>query len=140
MNDRMFPRYVRIDREAGELLSKLNSSPTSPFRGKKKRDIFMYAAAIGSYSGESKSSKNKADLNLFTDFPTKQTVLMDVIALKHFNYDLDKIVDGKEVVNVVEDYANARSKILYNMIVSSVSKSELESKIFDILKEAKLSE
>ncbi len=136
MNDnREFLRYISIEKNKNEIYDKLITSPFSIFFKRNKRDVFMYAASVGSYFGLKKPIKTKMNLNLFSDLPSDYRILSDVIALKSVNFNIDAIMDGKEVTKILEEYANGGIDRLYKMIMESKTGKGMgfEEEIFEIL-------
>lgn len=136
MINRKFPRYVRIDRSVHDKLKNLRESSFSIFNGRKLQDIFMYGAVMGcKYNLKKPLGKDKVDLNLYTDFSEEYKIIMDVIAFKESGHDLDKIVDGNNVVSIVQEYAFAGILQLYDLIYSRGTDNPLEQKVIELLNE-----
>lgn len=133
---RDFKRYVDVERSKDHFYSSLVAEKSSPFYKMNKRDVFMFAAAVGSYYNSRSELKDKVNLNLYSDFPERYRILADSIVLKELNYDTDKILDGKEVVKILEEFANGGIERLYDMTLNDLKKNELEEELFRIFKNA----
>jgi hypothetical protein len=135
---REFKRYVDIDRSRDHYYSSLIKEKHSPFYKMNKRDVFIFAAAVGSYYNSRSELKDKVNLNLYSDFPEKYRILADIIALKEFKYDTDKILDGKEVVKLLEEFADGGIERLYDMTLNDLQRNELEEELFRIFENFKI--
>lgn len=136
---REFTRYVNIERSKDHFYVALVEKNHSPFYKLNKRDVFIFAAAVGSYYNSRSELKDKLNLNLYSDFPEKYRILADVIALKELNYDTDMILDGKQVVRVLEEFANGGIERLYDMTLNDLKMNELEEELFRIFESLKTS-
>lgn len=134
-NSREFTRYVNIDRSKDPLYVSLLQEKHSPFYKLNKRDVFIFAAAVGSYYNSRSELQDKMNLNLYSDLPERYRILADVIALKELDYDTDKVVDGKEVIKILEEFANGGIERLYDMTLNDLKMNELEKELFRIIKD-----
>lgn len=67
-------------------------------------------------------SRIRDQFRLVEQLSTDEIAFMDSIAAKYFDFDLDKLEDGSNVVKALEEYANAGAKLLYEQATNGPDK------------------
>lgn len=135
MDNRLFPRYIHSARTKEEIIQTLTNESFSPFYKMNNIDVIVYAAVIGQYRNLKESlgkGSDRKDAHLYIQLSDKYKSILDLIALREFDYDLDKVIDGNAVVNIFEEYSNGGMKELYELVIRGIDRDGLKELIFEI--------
>lgn len=102
-----------IENEKRELFGEIRESD-GDFSGKNAIDVFMYAVIFGKFIEHKSTPLKSVDAYVnFRNVPSDYWTILRSIAISEHN-DLNLLVDDNNVAKVVEKYANAGIKPLYD--------------------------
>jgi len=139
--DQDYPQFLRADREIKEkyLDQLVDPDGGTCFAGQERGEVYLLAAAIACSLGQRlPSRRNMIDVRTYAKLSPSYKVLIRAMALEAYRngseYDYDVVFDGKKVLSVVEEYANAGIKILHQKVFEGGLDLSIEGEIAVLLK------
>ena len=117
-----WPEHISYDKSNEDVVDyygKYNNGYTTKkhsfFYGKRNLDIFTYAMAIGKHYNTKRALKSKS-ISLPADSLKENEIWMMIsVVFSEPNVDIKILSDGKEIVKICEQYANAGIEKLIDM-------------------------
>lgn len=140
--DQDYPQFLRADREIKEkyLAALVDQDGGTCFAGQEQGEVYLLAAAIACSLGQRLPSRrsNTGEIRTYAKLSPSYKVLIRAMALEAYKngseYDYDVVFDGKKVLGVVEEYANAGIKILHQKVFEGGLDLSIEGEIATLLK------
>lgn len=120
--DQDYPQFLRADRAIKEkyLDALVAKDSGTCFAGQELGEVYILAAAMGCASGKRIKSGKTIDVRTYAKLNPDYKVLIRAMALHASktkdSYDYEVAFDGKKVLGIVEEFANAGIEILYKKI------------------------
>ena len=108
-----WPEHISYDKNNSDVSSyydKYKGYPTNPesfFYNKRHLDIFIYAMSIGKHYGKKSKLKDRSNSLPVDALKEDEIWLMIATALSESDTNLEILKDGKKIVQICEEYANA---------------------------------
>jgi len=137
LDDSAYPQFIRVDAAIKkEYLEKLVSKNSpSCFAGQEQGEVYLLAAAIGMANNSRQPSKARDDVRLYRSLLDNYKLLIRTVALTASDYDVSVILDGGKTLKIVEEFANAGLKILYEKIYKDGLSFSIEDEVLKLIGE-----
>jgi len=116
-------------------LKKLRDYEGCCFYKKNLTHVYIFAAVLGYLNNLRSPSKNKSDLRLYRELSAEDKILIRCIVLKEKKYDFNELIKGKEILKIIEEYANGGAPLLFDQIINSTNDKSFEENIWQQIKE-----
>ena len=117
-----WPEHISYDKSKEDVVNYYDKSQKgytskkhSFFYNKRNLDIFTYAMAIGKHYNEKLEVKNKSNSLPADSLKENEIWMMISVVFSEPNVDIKILSDGKEIVKICEQYANAGIEKLIDM-------------------------
>lgn len=144
--DQNYPQFLRADREIKTkyLDPLVDKDSGTCFAGQELGEVYLLAAAIACSVNRRVPSRQTIDVRTYAKLSPDYKVLIRVMALEGCKvgdkFDYDIVFDGKKVLGVVEEFANAGLEMLYKKIFNQGLDFSIESEVFELTKKHRTTE
>lgn len=114
------PKTLSLDKnKKKQFWDELVKNELSPFKGMDYLDVFVYALAIGYSKSLHEKLKQKEGTIPERTVRERKEVFSFMKAIAVVENGIETLVDGKEIANITEEYANGGIKLLYDKVFKS---------------------
>lgn len=133
--DENYPQFIKVDGKIKEqYLEPLANSIGNVFYKRELGDIYFFAAAVGFINKVKKSTEKNEDLRLYQTLQEKYKLLIRAIVLSHVKYNYEFLNEGRQVLKIIEEYANGGAPILYDKVFKGGVGASIEEELWGLLK------
>lgn len=138
--DENYPQFIKIDAKIKEnFLEPLINNVSGIFYKRDFGEVYFMAVVLGFKNKVRKKTEKNEDLRLYQTLQDKYKLLIRAIVLSETQYNYDILNDGRQVLKIVEEFANGGASLLYDKIFKGGSNISIEDELWNQIKNQELS-